>query len=85
MPAPMPHSAAATWVSNSGSGTTPQARRKAGRSSPALCMTLRIAGADSTGASAAGMPGASMSSSRIVGADGSAPSSATCTSASCGQ
>ncbi len=79
MPAPMPARPAPIWVSNSGRGSAPQAHLNATRSSLALCMTLRMAGSDSHGASACGMPGISGSISRISSA------TAICTNASCGQ
>ena len=81
MPAPTPASAAASWVSNSGDGTTPQWRLSATRSSLALCITFTTAGSASIGASASVMPGASGSASRMLPC---ASSSAICTSASCG-
>ena len=87
MPPPTPASAAATWVSNSGLGSTPQACLNATRSSLALCITFSTAGSASSGTSASHMPGRSGSTSRMLPSEAASAESpnAICTSASCGQ
>ena len=83
----MPHSAAAAWVSNSETGSTPQACWNATRSSLGLCISLSTAGFTSSVASASGMPGTNGSTSRMspLALGSLASPRAICTSASCGQ